>query len=205
MTSASVPALASEVAPARPSASDALKQIALEEFAAVGYLGTSLQHIADKAGVSKSSVLYHFESKEALLEAVLTPAIDAMEALLTSTVASLRAPGGPDRYVVEFVDLLLDNRLAVHIFINQGQSIIDLPVIHRANRIVRSLAASMTSEFSSPRQQIRFGIALGGAAYILVAAANWGAASTLPPDETRAALISVVRELLIPMSGTSTI
>ena len=205
MTSAPVPALASEVAPLRHSAADALKQIALEEFAAVGYLGTSLQHIADKAGVSKSSVLYHFESKEALLEAVLTPAIDAMEHLLTTTVISLRAPGGPERYVTDFVDLLLDNRLAVHIFINQGQSIIELPVMQRANTIVRSLADSMTSEFTSSSQRIRFGVALGGAAYILVAAVNWSTETILPADETRAALISVVSELLIPMSTPSSI
>ena len=47
--------------------SDELRTIALTEFANAGYAGTSLQRIADVAGVSKSAVLYHYASKEALL------------------------------------------------------------------------------------------------------------------------------------------
>ncbi len=58
--------------------SDELRAIALDAFASSGYLGTSLQQIADRAGVSKASVLYHFASKEALLEAALTPAVDRL-------------------------------------------------------------------------------------------------------------------------------
>ena len=56
-----------------PTTADDLRRVALEEFAAAGYLGTSLQQIADRAGVSKATVLYHFTSKEVLLEAVLSP------------------------------------------------------------------------------------------------------------------------------------
>ena len=50
----------------RVRAADELKQVALEQFATVGFAASSLQHIADRAGYSKSSVLYHYASKEAL-------------------------------------------------------------------------------------------------------------------------------------------
>lgn len=44
---------------------------ATTRFARSGYHGTSLREIAESAGVSQSSLLYHFESKEQLLTAVL--------------------------------------------------------------------------------------------------------------------------------------
>ncbi|MDI1335944.1 MAG: helix-turn-helix domain containing protein, partial [Lacunisphaera sp.] len=64
------------------STQEELRIIALAEFAVAGYSGTSLQRIAELAGVSKSSVLYHFESKEHLLEAAIGPAIDRMSTVL---------------------------------------------------------------------------------------------------------------------------
>ena len=42
-----------------------LRTIALTEFATAGYAATSLHRIAELAGLSKSSVLYHYESKDA--------------------------------------------------------------------------------------------------------------------------------------------
>lgn len=40
-------------------------------FAAKGFDGTSVQEVADAVGIKKPSLLYHFESKEALRQAVL--------------------------------------------------------------------------------------------------------------------------------------
>lgn len=185
------------IVPLRPSASDEFKSVALEQFASVGFTGTSLQHIADSAGYSKSSVLYHFASKEALLEAALSPAIDALADVLGRFVARGAFPDSQDEFVTQFVDFLLENRLQVHMFINQGQSLDDIPVVQRANRLIIQLAESLCSDMSSAEEKVRFGIALGGAAYMLVAAQTW-ASDPLPADEIRAALISVVSELLAP-------
>ena len=41
-------------------------QVALEEFAANGFEGTSMAHIARRAGVTQPLVHYHFASKDAL-------------------------------------------------------------------------------------------------------------------------------------------
>ncbi|MEJ1230351.1 MAG: helix-turn-helix domain-containing protein [Galbitalea sp.] len=118
------------------STHDDLRDIALNEFAVAGYAGTSLQRIAELAGVSKSTVLYHFASKEALLEAAIGPAIDRMDAILGSIEGSLLDEETRRSFIEQFVDFLLQYRLEVHMFINQGPGLEDVPVVDRANALV---------------------------------------------------------------------
>ncbi|WP_308465098.1 TetR/AcrR family transcriptional regulator [Rathayibacter soli] len=188
------------VAPPRPNPSEELLAVAIEQFASVGFAGTSLQQIADAAGYSKSSVLYHFASKEALLEAALSPAIDRLELVLTDVSDLGGSPAKLGEFVEQFIDFLFAYRLEVHTFINQGQSLVGIPVIDRANATVRKLAETCASDFDSVEDQLRFGVALGGAAYALVAGANFGDANIQRPDG-RAALITIVTGLLAPASA----
>ncbi|WP_108249904.1 TetR/AcrR family transcriptional regulator [Planctomonas deserti] len=185
-------------APARQTAREELKTIALRQFASVGFAGTSLQQIADAAGYSKSSVLYHFASKEALLEATLTPAMDTLGEILDRFVARAPSRSSQDAFVVEFIDFLLANRLQVHMFVNQGQSLQGMAVIQRANGLIETLAQSLCGEMRTAEERVRFSVALGGAAYMLSAAEMWST-TPLSDDETRAALVTVVSELLAPM------
>jgi AcrR family transcriptional regulator len=179
------------------SSQEELRTIALAEFAAAGYAATSLQRIAELAGLSKSSVLYHYSSKEHLLEAAIAPAIDRMEAILTP----LEGVGlGDDRaaFLEGFVDFLLEYRLEVNMFINQGPSLVDVPVIDRANALVYRLAEFFAANSASIEEKMRFGIALGGAAYMLCTVQTLGI-EVGPTDETRAALISIMGQLLAPV------
>jgi AcrR family transcriptional regulator len=184
--------------PARVRAADELKQVALEQFAAIGFAASSLQQIADHAGYSKSSVLYHYASKEALLEAAITPAIAEFEAVLDDFLAGQGA-GRRRRLVERVVDLLLAHREAVHVFLIQGQSLSDLPIIARANDAVRRLATAICDERDSVTDQVRFGIGLGGAAFLLTAGRAFADEQSAPADdELRAALHAVLAELLAP-------
>jgi|SRR6185312_9777017 AcrR family transcriptional regulator len=178
---------------------DDLRAIALTEFANTGYAGTSLHRVAELAGVSKSNVLYHFASKEALLEAAIGPAIERMGVILGSVATQPLTTESRDEFVVAFVDFLLEHRQEVHMFINQGRSLEDVPVINRANELVVQLASYFSSAAVSTEDTMRFGIALGGAAYMLVSQAAFQI-SPPPIDETRAALITIVRELLAPIT-----
>lgn len=185
------------------STHDDLRAIALTEFAVAGYAGTSLQRIAEIAGLSKSSVLYHFASKEALLEAAIGPAIDKMGAILDSVEGALLVDETRRIFIEQFVDFLLANRLEVHMFINQGPGLEDVPVIDRANALVLKLGTFFSSAVSTVEDKLRFGIALGGAAYVLSVEQD-DALDALPLQEVRAALITIVSELLAPVSIRST-
>ncbi|MEO6943923.1 MAG: TetR/AcrR family transcriptional regulator [Lacisediminihabitans sp.] len=182
------------------ASSDDLRAIALAEFATSGYLGTSIHRIAELAGLSKSSVLYHFASKEALLEAAISPAIERMGAILTAMATQPLTLETRSVFIVDFVDFLLEHKLEVHMFINQGKSLEDVPVIERANALVVRLATHFISTLTTTEDRMRFGIALGGAAYMLVSSATFEL-DVPPQDETRTALITIVTELLAPVTA----
>jgi AcrR family transcriptional regulator len=187
----------------RVRAADELKHVALEQFATVGFAATSLQHIADQAGYSKSSVLYHYASKEALLEAAIEPAIAEFEVVLGDFLAG-RGSGRRRLLVDRIVDLLLEYRQAVHVFLIQGPSLSDLPIIARANTAVRKLAAAISEERESVADQVRFGIALGGAAFLLTAGRTFADDDHLPADDELAVTLrAVLADLLAPADRRS--
>jgi AcrR family transcriptional regulator len=179
------------------STSNELRDIALQEFASSGYTATSLQRIAELAGVSKSNVLYHYASKEALLEAAIGPAIDRFGEMLEPLRATGLADEARSAFLEQFVDFLLRYRLEVHLFINQGPSLEDVPVIDRANALIVTLAEFFKAN-ANGSEKLRFGIALGGAAYILANPFTPGIFDQ-DPDELRVELVAVLRDLLDPI------
>jgi AcrR family transcriptional regulator len=177
---------------------DTLVQAALERFARYGYLGSSIQQIADDVGTSKSSVLYHFDSKEALLEAAMAPAIDALSALVES-LPDLRDDkvAAAPALVTGFVDALMQHSAAVSIFISQRGALQEVPVIQRGNDIVDAIARTLVLEAPSTRVLTRLSIGLAGVAFIL--GDSLDAEREHPePAEMREVFIDTLLELCMP-------
>ena len=177
---------------------DTLVQAALERFARYGYLGSSIQQVADDVGTSKSSVLYHFDSKEALLEAAMTPALDAL-ANLIQALPPLRDDkvAAAPALVTGFVDILMEHSAAVSIFISQRGALQHVPVIERGNAIVDAIARTLVLEAPSTRVLTRLSIGLAGVAFILGDALN-DSREHPDPAEVREILIETLLELCMP-------
>lgn len=173
--------------------------MALKEFAAAGYLGTSIQAIADRAGVSKASVLYHFASKEALLDAALSPAMEQLGAILPRTAQLAGTDEERQAFLVEFVDLLLEHRLAAQIFITQSGALVDVPVVARAQELIRQIADARPQQ--SVDDQVRFAVALGGAAYLLAQSGAYLPDGSPDDAQLRESLIRILGELLAPVTA----
>lgn len=78
---------------ARDAILDAYESLVIEE----GGRAATLDAVAARAGVSKGGLLYHFRSKEALLEAQIARLHELSDA---DRDAMLAAPDGPSRYYV---------------------------------------------------------------------------------------------------------
>lgn len=66
---------------------DRIRECALELFAEHGVDGTSLQMIADRLGVTKAAVYYHFRTKDEIVREVLAPAFATFADLLADVAA----------------------------------------------------------------------------------------------------------------------
>jgi AcrR family transcriptional regulator len=93
-----------------------IRAAALELFAAKGYEQSSLREIAEKVGLTKASLYYHYPSKQALLRAIVEPltaewarVVDDAERL-PPTAANVRA------VLSDCLDAMLDHRGAAAMF-----------------------------------------------------------------------------------------
>jgi len=93
----------------RVSTRDEILRVAGEQFARVGFKGTSLQDIAVEVGCSKAALLYHFAGKEQILLALVATAEAALTGLLAD-LDGLDAPAAQALAIERFVDLVLEFR-----------------------------------------------------------------------------------------------
>jgi AcrR family transcriptional regulator len=72
--------------------SAAVLDVAAEIFAARGFLSTSLELVAERLGVTRQALYYHFKNKSEILAALFDEVMSSLEAAAMSTSA---APGTP--------------------------------------------------------------------------------------------------------------
>lgn len=187
----------SEIEPrGRVKSRDEILDAALTLFASDGFQATSIQHVADASGYSKSSVLYHFDSKERMLDAALTPALDGLESLLSYLPRVSTAKAAPPELVEQFVDFLMAFRREAAVILIQGQSLAEMSIIQRANLLVGRLADGICAAAPELPTRMRVGVGLAGAAYVLATGEVFLSEPDIQPaDEVRAALLDVLTDL----------
>jgi TetR/AcrR family transcriptional regulator, cholesterol catabolism regulator len=79
---------------------DNLVKLAAELFAKKGYQATTVREIADEAGILSGSLYHHFDSKESIVDEVLSSFLDD---LLSSYRATVSQGGGPRQVLAGLV------------------------------------------------------------------------------------------------------
>jgi TetR/AcrR family transcriptional regulator len=137
---------------------DIILGAALEVFSAYGYRGTTVDQIAERAGMSKPNLLYYFRRKDDIYRAVL-------EKTLADWLAPLRGldPGGEpldeiSRYVSAKMAMSRDNPKASRLFANE--------MLHGAPIIGDFLSGPMKALVDATAQIIRAWITKGQIAAI---------------------------------------
>ena len=112
----------------KPEVRARILRAGLEVFAAQGYLGATMNAIAEQAELGAASLYRYFPSKAELFEAAITPDLAAQfERLMQQRVRALaeqssKAPFKPNQdYGAEMLDFWLEHRLAVVVLLDRAQ------------------------------------------------------------------------------------
>ncbi|WP_062431246.1 TetR/AcrR family transcriptional regulator [Herbidospora daliensis] len=108
---------------------DRILATARELFLEKGVRDTSLQHIADRLGITKPALYYHFSSRDDLLRTIVTPMFEELEAFLAE-----HAGAAADELLGAYFDLAWRRRDTLVMILS------DLSVLHELDLITRMLA-----------------------------------------------------------------
>jgi AcrR family transcriptional regulator len=138
--------------PARPAPSrgpgrpgydlESLLAVAVAVFNERGYDGTSMETLAQRLGITKSSIYYHVDSKEDLLRLALDRALDG----LSEAAAEAEDPGLPaierlERLVARSVDVLVDRLPYVTLLLRvRGNTEVERNALDRRRQFDRIVA-----------------------------------------------------------------
>lgn len=86
---------------------DRIIEVAIATFTERGYSATTLQEIADRLGLTKAALYYHFASKDELVRAAMQPLLDDMHAFVE---IAAEPDLTPRRLLSAYVDTVLGNR-----------------------------------------------------------------------------------------------
>jgi AcrR family transcriptional regulator len=146
---------------------------ALDLFARHGFDGTSLQLIADHLGVTKAAVYYHFRTKGEILAALVQPAFDDLNRLLTEAGTCGRAVERREAGLTGYVDYLLQHR-QVATFLDRDVSALAQPEVREPvealTRQVRALLTAGIDETADPRTALWAAATLRGLSEALLVA-----------------------------------
>lgn len=141
---------------------DRILAVASELFSEVGYEATSLRQIAERLGVTKAALYYHFQSKEQILHALLEPADLVLDELLT------RLEGATDlgdwaAALTWVVDQVFDN-LALFALLERNRAAIEAlhgSHLEQHQQLHQRVEAAVRGLSSDLRDQVRMVAALG--------------------------------------------
>lgn len=168
----------------------------LDLFVEQGIDRTSLREIAERIGVTKAALYYHFPSKDDLLAEVFAPVIELHQRALDHLEGPVdRVAWG--RGVLDLLDWINENPKVFVLFDEYHDKLHDKihAAEHRAihDRLDQRLGAVFGDDSRSLDESVRMAAALGAAAGVVKAA------QLLPhadPTEVRAATARVVASIL---------
>ncbi|GIF62394.1 hypothetical protein Ais01nite_04290 [Asanoa ishikariensis] len=103
---------------------DRIREQALALFTDRGYVTASLREIADRVGITKASLYYHYSSKQELLVAVVQPLLAQWREVVVEAEASPHSPETVRRTLCRCVDTMLAHRTVANLFLRDTAGIL---------------------------------------------------------------------------------
>ena len=166
-------------------------EAALAVFSEHGFEGSSLQQIADRLGVTKAALYYHFRSKDDILGALVAPANTDLGALLDAQMGTTDTPARRRRFMADYLDYLLRHRQLIA-YISSDLATLAHPAMAASHERREQMVAMLAGDDLDFADQVRVTIAFGGISHAI--ARNPGADTA----ELREALLAAASPLLRP-------
>ncbi|WP_181782648.1 TetR/AcrR family transcriptional regulator [Pseudonocardia pini] len=139
-----------------------IREVALELFAEQGYDKTSLREIAERLGITKAAVYYHFKTKEEILSSLFDEVIGGLDGIVDWVRTQPQGPATHAEVLRRYQRLFTGESAGQLIrFLQEGQaSFKDLAVGTTMKERFGSLAAALTPPGGTPEEQLRFRLSL---------------------------------------------
>lgn len=89
---------------------ETIREVALDLFSTRGFDQTSLREIAERVGLTKASLYYHFPSKQALLTAIISPLLDGWRTVTVEAESMAHSPENVRHVLTTLLDVMVVNR-----------------------------------------------------------------------------------------------
>jgi AcrR family transcriptional regulator len=136
-----------------------IQQVALELFAEQGYERTSLREIAERLGVTKAALYYHFKSKEDIVRSFTEDYFCRLDALIAWGTDQPRTATTAHEMLDGYITILLDGS-EVFLFLERNQASLRSPDggKHRFEQFrprLNAMVQIITGPGAPPRSRVR--------------------------------------------------
>lgn len=172
-----------------------IRGVAVELFARLGYEKTSLREIADRVGMTKASLYYHYPSKQALLLAIVEPLIEQWRSVVDRAVTLPHGDANVRLILGEVLDVLLRHRPIARMFIHDTAAVIQAvgPLFEELVELNMRLHDWLAGPAPTPSDRVR----AVAATEALSAALGWSPFLTVvTDDEMRGTLLDAATAVL---------
>lgn len=97
---------------------------AIALFTERGYATASLREIADRVGITKASLYYHYPSKQDLLVAVVKPLMTDWREIVVAAEATPHTPAAVRAVLERCLDTMLAHRGVANLFIRDAAAVV---------------------------------------------------------------------------------
>lgn len=140
-----------------------IQEVARELFTQKGVQRTSLQDIADRLGITKPALYYHFRSREDLVRSILQPLIDEGESFVVAQERRRgRSRATPQELLEGFFDFHYKHRADLVLVVSELTTLADLGLIDAMLGWRERLSRLVFGPRPTLEQSTRAVIAFGG-------------------------------------------